>query len=378
MNTEQNGDVGTLDPIQGVLEILQRASMTSTNKLGLLLVLLDLAPEERVIKKRRLATRLLELHWEHGRPYGNNKIFLRQSSVRKRRSDDSESTDTTIMQEIENLRNLLKDNHKGPLQNKAYRVVSQELKGVNWIGVWEVALERSLRRIEKNMWRNPVSRLQTLPGDPKPFLFTKNGDKIKFLPNVAQGLTRFAGVLRPLIEFQFARSVENINREDLNSLSHDIQTHLFGTVRIMPPYAIRNSMARIQNDKCPYTGADLEMKKRSLDHVIPWSRTRLSVIENFVMTTRSNNSKKKDSLLGPRLLRKWKGHLEKNYRELCKLAESKKWPTDIERVRKVALAIYQSVDPSTGVWDDGDGIIPLTKSGKKEILSFLRNPFRSN
>ena len=67
VSSSSHDDPGTLDPIQGVLEILERASMTGTNKLGLLLVLLDFAPErtegDQSISKKDLATRYLDIHW---------------------------------------------------------------------------------------------------------------------------------------------------------------------------------------------------------------------------------------------------------------------------------------------------------------------------
>ena len=72
VNDVGHGDSFRLDPIQGILEIMERASMTGTNKLGLLLALLDLAPERiednRPIAREELTERYLDIHWEHARP----------------------------------------------------------------------------------------------------------------------------------------------------------------------------------------------------------------------------------------------------------------------------------------------------------------------
>ena len=80
--------------------------MTGTNKLGLLLTLLDLAPtldgESPCIARQEVAERYLDIHWEHARPYQG--ITLRQSSARKKREDGTVADDTTVMQEIHRLR----------------------------------------------------------------------------------------------------------------------------------------------------------------------------------------------------------------------------------------------------------------------------------
>lgn len=367
------GSNQSLDPIQGVLEILGRASMTGTNKLGLLLVLLDLAPEtlqnNRPIDRNELATRCLELHWEHGRPYGD--LILRQSSAKKSRSDSTIADDTTIMQKVHELRNLLRDTAHGELQNQPLEVVRHKIGNTRSNKEWDNALNKSLTQIERDLWRNPVEKLQNLPGDPDEFLFEHDGHEIRFLKGVAEQLTKFAGVLRPLVQFQFAELVARINREHLNSLDHDIHQHLFGQDRVMPPNELRTGLAELQGRKCIFTDKPLRHGRKSLDHVIPWSRIRLSHIENFVITTNSVNSSKADSLLGPNLIDRWLQHLDSKSKSIVSLAEKHDWPTDPDRVRGAALQMYQVLDPSVGVWQGDAGVQPLGDEGKDEVVSML-------
>ena len=272
--------------------------MTGTNKLGLLLALLDLAPEtlrdNRPIARNELATRYLDLHWEHGRPYGD--LVLRQSSARKSRSDKTIADDTTVMQEVHELRHLLQEMAHGEFQSQPLEVVRHKIGNTPNNKEWDDALNRSIAKIEKDLWRNPVEKLQNLPGKPEEFLFERDRHQIRFLDGVAEQLTRFSGVLRPLVQFRFAELVARINRENLNAPEHDIHEHLFGQDRIMPPDNMRAGLVKLQGRQCIFTGRQLERRHISLDHVIPWSRFRLSHIENFVMTTKGVNSSKADGL----------------------------------------------------------------------------------
>lgn len=374
VSTGRPSDQSALDPIQGILEILDRASMTGTNKLGLLLALLDIAPEHiqenQPISRRVLAERYLSLHWEHGRPYRNR--MLRQSSSKKKRRDNTVADDTTVMQNVHELRDLLRNCSPGDVQHRSFDVVNHKMRSPEWRTDWEKALDKSLERIERDLWRNPVVRLQTLPGEPSPFLYTLDTDHILFLPNVAQQLTRFSGVLRPLIEFRFAQLVAKINGEHLNALDFDIHEHLFGRDRIMPPDNIRAGLTKLQASKCILTGQRIRRDKSELDHVIPWSRTRLSVIENFLMTTSSVNRSKSDSLLGPDLIDRWLDYMDNKSDQIAELADANNWPTDSERVSNIALRIYEVQDPAVGVWQGDDGVQPLGKQGKGRIMSVLR------
>ena len=366
--------MASMDPIQGVLEILRRAPMTGTNKLGLLLVLLDLAHRQThsnpPISIEELSAQYLALHWEHGRPYA--QFPLRQTYARSRSSEPNAPFDTTVMQQVYHLRKILVDGGMGDLQNRNFEVVRLGMDKAEWKDDWEMEIRASLKKIARDVWRNPVKRLQNLPGGPSPFLFCTLKNTIKFLPGVATELTRFAGVLRPLIELQFARVVGNINRNELCAPEVDIHEHLFGRDRLMPPREIREGLIELQEGKCLFTGRKLTGKEISVDHMIPWSRNRLSCVENFVVTTTKVNEKKSDSLLGPKLVRKWYRFTHENSQTMEQLARNHDWPTDLKRVRFIALQIYRAIDPAFVVWEGRAGIGPLGESRKEEVIKLLQ------
>ena len=377
VTSSSSGRAEQLDPIQGVLEILDRASMTGTNKLGLLLTLLDLAPtlddQSPSIPLSTVAERYLEIHWEHARPYRND-VTLRQSSARKQRSDGTIADDTTVMQEIQQLRESLKKHKRGDLRDKPLGVVERKIEETGWHSGWTIERETALKSVRSALLKNPVRLLQKLPGDPEPFLYELNSDKsrLTLLPGVALSLTKFGGVLRPLVEFRFAQAVMRINREELQLPVDDVYSHLFGRERVMPPPEMRKRLVRIQDRRCIYTGDRLPRAGGSLDHVVPWSRARLSQIENFVITSRSVNSSKSDSLLAPSVMERWLSHVERRSDDLQECASDHGWMTDRYSVRNVAFHIYKAVDSSTGVWSSEDGVEPLGTDGKEQMLRLLQ------
>lgn len=383
-----------LDPVEGIVEIVSRAAMTGTHKLGLLLALLDLAPEsvksDRRIKKECLAARIVEIHWTHGRPYGrknntdkdnNDKnsgvnagcsTRLRQTSSRKKRRDGSFAEDATVMLEIAKLRKFLRCQGSQQLGDKPLEVVQRKSEGADWYGEWCDAFEKSVKNVEKDLWRNPVKRLHELSGNSEPFLYELDGrDGIRFLEGVPEVLSRFAGVLRPLIEFSFTERVVKINGIGNGSPQHEVHAHLFGQNRIMPPDSMKSEMRDLQDGRCVLTGDSLG-KEVSVDHLIPWSRHRLSNVENLLITTRSVNSRKSDSLPGPDPIKGWIEHVLGNTCAIGDIAQRYSWPTDLRRVLGVALHIFDAADPSTGVWNGRQGVRPLGRVGRERVIERLR------
>ena len=363
-----------LDPVEGVVAILSRAAMTGTHKLGLLLALVDLAPEsvksDRRVPREHLASRVLEIHWTHGRPYGGSDTMLRQTSSRKKKRDGSFSDDATVMLEIQRLRKFIQC--KSPnLADRPLEVVQKKLEGVDWYGEWFDAFKESLRNIDKDLWRNPVKHLQNLSGNSKPFLFELDGHSgIRFFEGVPEVLSRFAGVLRPLIEFRFTERVVKINRMGDRSPQREIHAHLFGRDRIMPPDAMKSELRDLQHGQCILTGDPLG-NEMSVDHLIPWSHHRLSKVENLLITTKSVNSRKSDSLPGPDLIDGWMKHVLDNSEAIGDIAQRHSWPTDLGHVVGVALHIYSAAVPNTGVWNGQQGVGALGKVGRARVVEKL-------
>lgn len=368
----------SLEPIQGVLEVVRRAPKTGTNKLGLLLSLLDIVPmltrDDLTISRDVLAEQYLSIHWDHGRPYGSEP--LRQSYVNKQHKDGRSTTDTIAMLQIHGLRDLLQEIGRRivdeRLQDQPLEVIDLRLSnGGEWSNEWRRCKAQAVRLIGHALWKNPVPRLQELDGRHVEFLYSRKGSEIELLPDAAEQLTKFSGVLRPLIELKFSELVARIN--SLSAIEFDIHSHLFGRERSMPSIEIRRGLLELQEGKCVFTNDPISVRSGSLDHVIPWSRTRLSHIENFVITTGRVNSSKADSLLGPELVDKWLGHVRRNSQAIRALAHEHHWLSGFTHVRHVALNIYRVLDPNVGVWKGRNiGVEPLEDEGKAQIIEHLK------
>lgn len=234
MSDALDGEVTLLDPIEGITAILNRASMTGTNKLGLLLALLDIAPHRisnnRPITKEELAERILEIHWGHARPFWN--VQLRQSSVNKLRSDNTHATDTSAMLQIHRLRSELEAKGYGGLKDRPLGEVKQQVGGLAW---WKQEWKSASRAAEQKIWGNPVQLLQKLPESPQPFLYDIVGKEIRLLPGVAEKLTEFSDQLREAIELKFAEKVAVYNADELRPIfKFQIHEHLFGRDSFKP------------------------------------------------------------------------------------------------------------------------------------------------
>ncbi len=75
--------VGQLEPIEGVLAVVDAGRSSGTNKFGLVLALIDLAtsaPPDEFIADAALAAKLIEVHWDHVEPFRAH--VLRQTADR--------------------------------------------------------------------------------------------------------------------------------------------------------------------------------------------------------------------------------------------------------------------------------------------------------
>lgn len=348
----------SLDPVEGILAVLDQGRTTATSKFGLFLCLFELAPEVSPageVPLRTLAERHIALHWDHPRPFGHR--VLRQVTSGNR-------DNTTLVLEVARLRSEL----PVELESRPFDLVRHRLSQVGW--------ERAVAEVSKDLWRNPVARLQNLPGNPAPFLYTvADGPKrLVFHDGVIEALVRFGPILRTLVEQRFADFVARTNRAVVGTPpAASVHEHLFGAGRLMPGQGLRASLVELQGGRCLWSGQPLDGAQGApVDHVIPWSRQRLSVIENLAMTTPSINSSKSNLLLGPRMVERWVEHLAGEGPALRRLAQEHGWGSGLERALRTARSHYAAALPSLGVWDGPEaGVRPLGEGGRAKALSLL-------
>ena len=122
------------------------------------------------------------------------------------------------------------------------------------------------------------------------------------------------------------------------------------------------------------TSADASAKqhKSCVDHTVPWSRVRLSVIENFTVTNASTNLQKFDHILGPTALQKWLEYHETTRKSLEAAALEFRWPTDMDLTRNVLMRQYESAATRGLQWDP-IGVSTASSDDIETCIAMLQN-----
>ena len=123
------------------------------------------------------------------------------------------------------------------------------------------------------------------------------GAAVRLLPGAGDDLLRLGPLIRPLAELHWTRMVAQIN--EVATAELDLHRHLFGSDRILPPKALRDGIAALQDGQCFYCGGALGAAPEA-DHFIPRIRCGIDAIENLVLADRRCNNDKRDLLPGPR------------------------------------------------------------------------------
>ncbi len=132
-------------------------------------------------------------------------------------------------------------------------------------------------------------------------------------------------------------------------------------------------MIDLQDGRCVYSGIELTQFgiNHQLDHVVPWSRIKISSLENFIVTTAVLNGAKSDSLPSPTNVGRWLQHTSDKASEFKIIANEFGWPSDIQRVHSGLARLYEVSAPGTPVWD-GESMFGLDEIIRSEALSLLK------
>ena len=128
------------------------------------------------------------------------------------------------------------------------------------------------------------------------------GPAIRLLPGASDELPRLGPLIRPLVELHWTRMVAEINK--VATVELDLHRHLFGSGRVLPPRALRDGIAALQDGQCFYCGSTLGATPEA-DHFIPRIRCGIDAIENLVLADRRCNNDKRDLLPGPPHVTAW-------------------------------------------------------------------------
>jgi len=189
---------------------------------------------------------------------------------------------------------------------------------------------------------------------------------------VAEQLTAHGPLLRRLVESRFVDQIMTMNQETFEQVPlHDF---LFGHSRHMPSAGYREALLDLQKGRCLYSGHPLKGRSNgirlALDHVLAWSRVRLSTTQNLILTTTSVNTSKKDLLPDPCCLESWLDYLSDHWMDLDGLGADFGWPSDIKRTVLIARGLYANVSEGTPLWSP-TGVTFLDSPTRKKCLDLL-------
>lgn len=342
-----------------VLALLDQGAFTATYKYAVLLALIDVCLSSadahgrppRLVEPRDLAARVVELYWPQARPYGtvgDEAVVLRQNS-------SGQAEVITLIRRFK---------ARAGQEATLYRARLADPAGY----------DRLVAGVAWKLVEMPLPRLQRF-GTGEPFLYdigwdpnVKRAEYLKrpqdftlgLRPGVGDHLVRLAGLLRPLVQQQWAERVVAWNRADVPELATraDLDSFLFGASRAdLAP--VRRELRRLQNWHCMYCEAELHGQV-DVDHFLPWARYPDDGVHNLVAAHPGCNRKKRDTLAAAPHVEAWSGrfrypdvraHLER-------VAADRRWPAHAERTLSVGRAVYLRLPADARLWLADDEFVP--------------------
>jgi hypothetical protein len=224
---EPEPDRGAIAFAEKLLTMLAEGRFAATYKYAVLLGLMDLCLEHSTRKgaapqsvtTRQLAEKVLELYWPHTVPFGDlSKPVLRQNAGRQ----------AGVLSEIDRFRS------KHALDSSAALVKARSQS--------PEAYDRLIRAVEWKLVEMPLPRLQLIGKERDPFLYEIRWDEdikrgefndpelfdnlIRFVGAAGDHLIRLSGLLRPLVQREWASFVSRLNPRGRSSCSGRIACRL--------------------------------------------------------------------------------------------------------------------------------------------------------
>ena len=322
--------------------MLEDGKFSATYKYAVFLALTDLcieqgAPDDQppAFTTRQVARRVLDIYWSHAREFPKKGV-LRQASSGAHR----------IVKWVDAFRSGHSIDDLVPLRS---------VEG-------KPGFKALLDKVEAKLIEDPIPRLQVLQGRPLPFLYrcpwTLPIDRkvvrrmvhegrgpsnvLQLEPGVAEGLIRLNGVLRPLIQREWARRVAQLN----GFKEADVHEFLFDSPRV-DTAPLRSHLRSIQSGRCFFCEERLDGTVH-VDHFLPRARYADDSIDNLVLSDSTCNSAKKALLPSAAHVRNWAARFADP--RLDEVVSATGWSRDRSVSISVATALYRRLPEGTRLW----------------------------
>jgi hypothetical protein len=349
-----SGDTGAIALAERVLAVLDQGSFSATYKYALFMAILDLTIEKTTaggpptsLTTRELAEEIVKLYWPHASPYEPVRRVLRQGGGQVDHQAEIVRAIARFRQEV-----------AGAPEDLHFRAQLARPK----------AYERLARFVEWKLIEMPIPRLQVMGRDEDCFLYEYAWDqsikrapvsayqdgkpgafdnRLLLKPGVAEHLVRLNGVLRPIVQREWAVMVASMNGLPEATL----ESFLFGADRV-PLDPVRQPLRDLQSNRCFYCDGRIA-GACEVDHFIPWARYPDNGLDNLVAAHERCNKNKRDFLAAADHLERWRQRARNHGDMLADVADRLRWDRNSDRSHGVASALYGRLPAGARLWRAG-------------------------
>jgi hypothetical protein len=363
-----------------IMTLLEQGRFTSTYKYAALLSLMDLSMEKftntgvapESVTTRQLAEKVIQLYWLQTNPYmtANNEPFILFQNAGKKGAQAS------IINHITEFREHSKSGGFAPYFSAKHADKN--------------AFSKLVDKVEWALIEMPLPRLQRMGTSERNFIYSITWDEsikkgvvnsyqkgtsktfdnlIRFQPNVSSYFIQLSGLLRPLIQREWAMRVAETNKLEEAKL----QAFLFRASRSSTA-KLNTPLTELQNGKCFYCGKGLGLKGKNapeVDHFIPWARYPNDSLSNFVVAHNHCNGAKRDFLAYENHLNSWINRItnSRTQNDFILMAELYQWEVGLDISRSVGSAIYLNLLDEVELWKVGKEFSPVSQSEVERIFA---------
>lgn len=333
--------------------LLDEGDFSATYKFALLRALADLAVEKPLepggyltLSVREIAEKFIEYYWRQARPFRDSLLF------------QSGKGQAEVITKIVN--------HQ---QTATQSMAEAKADRRGW--------ESLVRKVARNVERDPLRRLQTLPARVDDFLYAPPAERVTIAPHeviihlkpgVAAAFQDFHPLIISLLEAAWIQRIVSIRSNGkVLADSDQLGEFLFGSERqALDGY--RDVLLDIHGAACFYCAKKLQ-NRGNVDHFIAWARYPTDLGHNFVLSCRPCNESKHSHLPSVDLLRQWRAANLDQAGVLSAEFQRRKLPHDESRSRRVAQWAYEQAELSgADTWDRRGRFLPLQDNWRDALF----------
>jgi len=366
VNAAPAPDRGAIAFAEKVLTMLAEGRFTATYKYAVLLGLMDLCLEHSTrtgaapqsVTTQQLAEKILEIYWPHVAPFG-------------------QATDPVLLQNSGKQAGIL----SAILRFRAREAPDPSTPLTRARASAPDGFRRLMRQIEWKLVEMPLPRLQVVGDERDAFLYTiawnegiKRGEfndddhfdnLIRFVGQAGDHLIRLSGLLRPLIQRDWAAFVARLNAGVVPELG--LEQFLFGADRVATA-PLRDPLRDLAEGRCFYCNGRLR-SDFEIDHFIPWARYANNGLENLVVSDRSCNNAKRDHLAATDHVEHWLARAAAAATDIDSIASRLQWDHHPERSLGVARSIYLRLPEDSRLWSRKKEFVTVDRERLSEAFA---------